>query len=380
MKGVIAIGFINKLRNWLAPTKTPNVSEWYELTEDYEQTHLKQSALDTVVGRIQALARLVSFESPNDMLNYRLNVKSNDNYNAMDFRNRLIEQLLVEGEVLIIQENNQLYIADDFTVDDAVLRNKKYENVVIDGLAMNKHYYADEVCHVVYTNDRLKAYLEQLDRSYGRLFSRMVDIHMREQQIRVYANFKSITSATPEMQQHFYDYLRNTKKSLEEDSIAVVPVQDDYELSEESQSYLGRSVTEVGEVEKFYIRQVANVLQAPPVLFTSELADVSVHIKSFIRDCIRPIMELVANEFTAKYFTKSEIAEGKKVTVNTVKVLYNSELEMANNVEKMIGSGVWTIDDVRELQGKDRLNTKVTTQRYLTRNIAPINEDGTVGE
>ena len=182
------------------------------------------------------------------------------------------------------------------------------------------------------------------------------------------------------MQQHFYDYLKNTKKTLEDESIAVVPVQDDYEINEESQNYLGRSVTEVGEVEKLYIRQVSNILQVPHMLITGELADVSVHNASFIKYCIRPLMELIATEINSKYFTKAELDSGVMIRVNTVHLTYDSEFEMAKDVEKMVGSGAWTIDDILELQGRERLNTKATTQRYLTKNIAPLREDGTVDD
>ena len=61
-----------------------------------------------------------------------------------------------------------------------------------------------------------------------------------------------------------------------------------------------------------------------------------------------------------------------------MRLLYASEFAMARDVEKMIGSGVWTIDDVLELKGDKRLNTTTTTQRYLTKNIAPLDDEGNI--
>ena len=96
---------------------------------------------------------------------------------------------------------------------------------------------------------------------------------------------------------------------------------------------------------------------------------------NFINQCIQPLMELITTEINAKYFSKSKLKEDR-LTYNTMRLLYASEFSMAKDVEKMIGSGVWTIDDILELKGNRRLNTKITTQRYITKNHAPLNEDG----
>ena len=91
-------------------------------------------------------------------------------------------------------------------------------------------------------------------------------------------------------------------------------------------------------------------------------------------------MNLLATEINAKYFSAQEIKSGKGVKVNTIKSIYTSEFDMAKDARTMIESGIWTIDDVRELLGSQRLNTPVTTQHYLTKNIQPLNKDGTVAE
>ena len=83
-------------------------------------------------------------------------------------------------------------------------------------------------------------------------------------------------------------------------------------------------------------------------------------------------MNEIANEFNAKQ-TKSSLKDGL-ITVNTIECVYVSEFEMARDVEKMIGSGVWTIDDVLVQLGKKRENTKDTTRRYLTKNIGIIEQ------
>lgn len=341
-------------------------------------THLRQSALDTVVGKIKNTSNLIKFESSDDNLDHLLNVKPNDNDNKSDFRNKVIDKMLFDGEALVVRHGNGLYVADSFTRDDKVFGEKKYKNIVIESLALDwKTYQSKDVFHFRYPNAQLKKFLNDLDESYAKLFTRLIDVHMRNNQIRIYAKFKQ--SAKDEKTQSVYKkFLQGAENKIKNDSVAMIPTQEDYELNENAQSYESRSIKEVGDLENLYIRQVANILQVPPLLFSGDLADISQHKDSYVKDCIRPLMEIIATEINAKYFTVEEYKNGETLRVNAVHALYNSEFEMGAATEKMVGSGVWTIDMILEAMGKEPVNSVVTTQRYLTKNIAPLNDDGTV--
>ncbi|MGF3073219.1 phage portal protein [Facklamia sp. P13069] len=358
------------------------ISEWTELYTLYKETHLKQAALDTVIGKIKSAATLVDFRSRDSALNYLFNHSPNDNMNSVDFKTKLIEKLLLEGECLVVPINNKLYIADSFNV----FRNKEmapyhYKDIVIGELALNKTYYANEVFHFKYFNEKLTLFLKQLDESYSTLFSRLVDVHMREQQLRLFAQFKFLKSSDKsqaEQMAEFKKYLSNIKAEIEKESVAILPRQLDYDIEERSQSFLGRSVTELGDLENMYVKQVANALQVPPLLFSGDLADISQHREAFVQFCIKPIIQIIVNEVNAKYFTEAEIKADDLLKYSTINLLYNSELEMGKDIRTMMESAVWTIDDINELMGKPRENTSLTTRRFITRNMAPLNDDGSM--
>ncbi|MGX7099588.1 phage portal protein [Globicatella sanguinis] len=355
------------------------ISDWIEANDSAYENHVKEAALQTVLGKITNTASMVEFETSDRHLSYLLNVKPNHNQNATEFKRKLLEKLVLEGECLVILENRQLYIADSFIVDDTELSNRKYTDIVIGSMPFNKFYFANEVFHFKYHNKRMKLFLERINHSYGELFTRVLNIQMRERQLRLFAKFP--TMMKDENAQKFKKYLSELKQQLEKESVVVAPRQDNYEIEEKSQSYVGRPIKEVQDVENMFIKTVSNILQVPPLLFTGELADVSQHNRNLINQCIKPLMNIIVTEINAKYFNRTDFDNrGKRLKLNTVPAIYTSEMEMAADVEKMIGSGVWTIDDVLDLQGKDRLNTAITTQRYLTKNIAPLNQDGSVRE
>lgn len=379
------IGIVNRIKALFTGepydpgTQSIPVSDWDFLYEGYSDTHLRQSALDTVVGKIKNTSNLIKFDTKDEKLNHKLNVKPNENENKSDFRNKVIDKMLLEGECLVIIQNNDFYVADSFVMEGPVFGAKTYKEITIGTLVLHKQFNSNQVFHFKYSNNKLKKFLKDLDESYAKLFQRLIEVHMRNNQIRIYANFAQ-GKKDKETQDKYKKFLRGVEQKIKDDSVAVIPVQEDYDLTENAQNYESRSITEVGDLENMYVRQVANILQVPPLLFSGDLADISEHKDSYIKDCIRPLMEIIATEINAKYFSQAEYAKGDCLRVNAIHTLYNSEFEMGNAVEKMIGSGRWTIDDILELQGKERENTPVTTQRYLTKNIAPIKPDGTVGE
>lgn len=381
------IGLIDYIRNvftFMSPAAQPNVkvSDWDELYSTYKDTHLRQAALDTVVGKIAASSFLVSFSSKDETLNYRMNYKANDNLNAVDFREQVIKKLILEGECLVIPIGSKLYIADSFSVERLKeMEGYFYKDIMVGDFAMQKTYQAKEVFHFKHFNPELKKFIRNLDDEYAKLFKRMIGVHMREQQIRLYSQFKFLKGSDKSQEEQLKDfkkYLNGFRNEIENEQVAILPRQLDYDIEEKSQSFLGRSVTEIGDLENMYIKQVANILQVPPLLFSGDLADISQHREAFVAFCIKPLMEIIVTEINAKYFSQKEIKEAKQLHYNTIQLQYNSELDMAKNVRTMMESAVWTIDMINEILGKPKEDTPVTTKRFITRNMAPLDEDGTM--
>lgn len=364
------MGIIGKIFNF---NKSVPMNYWDDLMEqlqgDYNKLHLQQYAVHTVVDKIINVCLLAQFQSEeNSEFLYKLNYKPNPYENGNEFKRKIITNMIYNGECVVVKPFDDYYVAESFTYDDKT----KLFTVTTEHSTTEKTYSVDDVIHVRYNNVKFEEFLRTLRQSYDKLYKRVLEVQMRQQQIRVYAPFKGVSAKNEENNKRFMNFLSGMKKQLENESIAVVPRQDDYNVEEHSQNYLGRSVEELGVIENMYVKQVANILQVPPLLFSGDLADTSEHSKNFVRWCVKPIMNEIANEFNAKQ-TKSSL-KNSLITVNTIECVYVSEFEMARDVEKMIGSGVWTIDDVLVLLGKKRENSKDTTRRYLTKNIGIIEQ------
>lgn len=369
---MIKIGVFNYLKNLIGSWRD---SDWDMLIEDFESVHLKQAALDTVLGRITASATLVDFRTADKPLWYLLNIAPNDNENAKDFRTKLIRQLILDGEVVVVQMSDKWYVADNFTTDDKILYEKTYTNITVDGVEVRKSFKSGEVYHYRYHNTKLRKLMKELDNSYAKLFRRLIEVQLRQNQLRIYAKFKGFTDPNKKQEEEakFKAYLSSLSEALRNNSVVVSTRNDSYDLDEKTDNYLGRSVDELQKLENIYIAKVANALQLSPLLFTGDLADVEQHEKNAVKYAIRPLFEIITTEINKKYFGRDDEAY---LIANVTPLTYNNEFEMAKDIEKLVGSAVFTPDDVLEMLGKQRTNLPEMMHHYLTKNMEALNSKG----
>ena len=90
-----------------------------QLQGDYEDLHLRQYAVHTVVDRIINVCLLAQFQSE-DSTNflYKLNYKPNPYENGNEFKRKIITNMIYNGECVIVKPFDDYYVAESFNYDD----------------------------------------------------------------------------------------------------------------------------------------------------------------------------------------------------------------------------------------------------------------------
>ncbi len=352
-------------------------TEGYEiLMEKFEEVHLQEAALNTVLGRVKASAELVEFRTEDKDLNYLLNVAPNQNQNSSDFKVKLIEKMIREGEVLVVQINDEWHIAESFDCVEKALVPNVYRDIKLDDYKLSDTFVSNQVYHFRYYNPKLNKFLSQLNKSYSDLFSRLIEIQMRQSQIRVYAKFNNVNdpSKHEENEKKYKKMLESLSKALRNNSVVVAPRSDAYEIDESTDKYLGRSVVELQAAENIYIGKVANALQMSPLLFTGDLADIEQHERNAIKYGIRPLMKIIVNEICVKWFGRDYEHD---LIADTTPLTYNNIFEMAKDIRTFVESGTMSPNEMRVELGKEKVDDERLDDYYLTKNIARLGqEDG----
>ena len=93
---------------------------------------------------------------------YLLNVQPNQNQNASAFMHI---HLINDNECLVIMSNDQLYIADEFTVD--AFKENEYKNVVIGDLSLRREYKESEVLYFELNDENIMQVIDGMYESLG---------------------------------------------------------------------------------------------------------------------------------------------------------------------------------------------------------------------
>lgn len=341
-----------------------------------QRIHLQETALETVVTYVTDRASLVILRTGDEMLHYRWNVKPNPYQNAQEFKRKILRQMLIDGECLVVQEgspNFYLHIADSYTEERVNLNDVVYNDITVDDIDFDDKP-AEEVYMFRYKNEKVKKYIDQLDNNYVDLFNRLVEIQKLQSQLRIYPKFKTMGSKRKDSQDKFMAFLKEFQTAVEEKQVVIAPTQDDYDINENKSAFKGFNIDEVSKMESIYLSNVCRIYGISPTLFNGELADIAQHRDDFIR-FVHSVMQIIATEINSKYFDENDSEyDDNQVRLILFFLEYNSELSASKDIEKAIGSGVYTINDILEMRGKDRVDDEHADRRFLTRNIGTIEE------
>lgn len=343
------------------------------INQSIDAVYLKRHAVEACVGLIVSAISLVRFETSDKNLRYRLNFRPNQNQSAVDFWREVVRKLVYEdGECLVVKtDDHRFFVADDWEMERRILKDNVYRNIRKGGVVIARAKRESDVFFFQSHNEELRKIIAELDGSYGELFLRMINIMMHRGQIRASLNLKTTAAKAEDDVNKHQGYINKVTKSIKKNAFALFPLQDSQEYKEHQKAeQTGWEVSDIDKMSDGYLAKVATAMNIPPSLILGNVADTTEHSKNFIRNTIRPLLQIITKEITRKYFSEKEVMDGEEVKANTAHILYNSEFEMADDIQKLVGSGTHTIDDVLEMMGRERKNTKITNKRWMTRNLA----------
>ena len=121
-------------------------------------------------------------------------------------------------------------------------------------------------------------------------------------------------------------------------------------------------------------KTVAQAWQIPLSMMTGNITNMSEIVQTFLTFCVDPIAVMIGDEMTRKVMGYWEWRQGDRIVVDTSRVKHIDIFDVAPNVEKLISSGMFTIDDVRSKLGEQPLDTDFSKAFYLTKNFTPAED------
>lgn len=352
-----------------------------------QRLYLKQSAIETCVnlmGRTISTADFRFIKNKKRVehdFDYLLNVRPNSNQSAAEFWKDFVYTLLVENEVLVIlSDTDELLIADSFDKIPYALYEDVFRGVTVKNYTFKRDFKMSEVIYMTYNNKKFTRFLDGMFKDYSELFSRMVETKMYENQIRALAEIDSTQKLDKENQSKLNRFIQRLYQNFRKSAFAIAPKIKgfNYEEITKGQGTKSQPVEELSKLRQDVTKHVANILGIPSALVLGELSEYETAMKAYIRLTVKPLVEQIKDELTAKLIDEQDYKNGLRLKVYGVNE--KSPLEMAQDADKLRGSGIADGHELREIIGFEHSDDPIHDKFFITKNYATTDEAVKGGE
>ena len=382
------------IKDWIINKLSNNSFKQVDVEEiigAMQELYVRDMAFETCVNMISnavGKCKVKTFRSrePTREKEYYLwNVRPNANQNSVEFMHRLIKKLYTDNEVLVVSfsdgRNEQLYIADSFTKEQTKFagQEKIYTGIVVDGVDIRRQLKSSEVIHLTLNDSNAKNVIDSMYESYKKLMNSLTKNFIWKNGKHLKVNVSQIPVQDEEWLENFHDIIENQVKPFLENENAVLPEFSGYAYefmeSKDKTNSTSQNTRDIRAMIDDIYSFTANAFGIPAVLLLGDVAGTEDAMSRWLTTCIDPLCDQISKEITSKRYSYKEWSEGNYVEVDTSAIMHFDLFGNAANVEKLIGSGIYSIDDVRESVGLNRLNTEWSKEHYMTLNITSIEKN-----
>lgn len=312
------------------------------------------------------------------------NTRPNHAQNSTEFWHKAAAKLCTENELLIIHMvvmgNDEFFVADSWDEpENSPHKPRIYKNVQVGSMTYTKKEFLEEdVLHLTLNHLFVQPVLDQIYSSYTRLINAAM-LHYEwdnGQHLKVHVSQMAQGGKTADGE----DWATSYQKML---NAQVMPfLNSGRTILPEFEGYTFSSMGGNGDVESRDLRNMiddifdftANGLQIPPVLAKGQVAGTEQAQGLFLGGCIDPICDQIEEEINRKRYGYEGWKKGNYVRMDSCSIQHFDLFENAPNVEKLVGSGAFTINDVLRAAGQPTINEPWADKHFLTKNIADIEE------
>lgn len=333
---------------------------------------------------------------------YQWNYEPNINQNASEFMHKLVWTLIYKNECLVVTSNRgDMLIADSYEHEQQALRPDTFRNVTVNSATASgqanpytfpKTFRMNDVLFYKLNNRNVIELLDGLVNQYEDLLESAIAKFYKSGGERGVLNIDAQAATTnygvkedgtPRTFNDVYAELMNKQfASYFKSPNAVMTLWKGFSYEPRGGEANKKSTSEIKDVtditDEIYDK-VANALQIPPALLKGDIADVSALTKNLITFAVDPIAEMIQTENNRKR-SGDAILSGTYQMIDTSRIMHMDVTDIANSADKMIGAGLWSIDDALKRIGDAPINTDWSTKHWMTKNYSEMTDLTTTTE
>ena len=296
------------------------------------------------------------------------------------FLHKLIAKLYQENEALVINTRKRdgyeaVVVADDWEEpEDYPSKQNEYKGVVAGNVSYEKTFRESDVLHLRLNHCNIKPVIDGLYQCYYR----MVDAAMRNYQWDKGQHWKvhvaQLAQGDEGWEKQFQSMIEAQVRPFLQSNGSILPEFDGYVYENVSGANSTSDTRDIKNLVEDIFDFTARGFLIPAVLVNGKVEGTADANTRFLTNCIDPICDQLQEEITRKRYGYDLWRAGDFLRVDSSSIIHFDLFANAANVEKLVGSGAYTINDVRRAANQSTINEPWANEHYMTRNIATMND------
>lgn len=308
---------------------------------------------------------------------YRLNVQPNPNYSASRFWKKFVYRLIYDGEVLIIEQGKNYYVADSFVKETKAFYTCKYRDVVVDDFSLRRSYDESDVLYFKLYERNIVNIVGALYDDYGKLVEYSKASYKKNNAkrgiVNIPTNYPQTEAAKAKLNKLLNDQIQ---KFYGAENGAVLPLTNGITYEDiSSDSY--KNSTDSRDIRNLIddiFDFTAIGFNIPPALLKGSANDLESTVDRFIKFGVEPFCEMIEDEINRKFYSKYSYLNNTYMAIDTSRLKTTNLAQLANVVDVLTRNGVNNIDENRKLLGMEPLRTEESQKRRVTKNYEASEE------
>lgn len=308
---------------------------------------------------------------------WSLNYEPNPNQTREQFFQKLVGKLYTTQEALVVDYRGNRYVADSFKTTSR-LTGDIYSDITIGNDTLPMVYTAKDVLHFTISGDSAKILLTAISGMEGKLLKSAIGNYVRSQGTRGVLKIDDTAEAEADFDEIYADLIQEKFKKYFTAENAVLPLYNGYDFqpSESTGGSTKSSLSGTRDIKNMLddiVEFTAQALGAPVSIVTGKnITDND--FKEFMTSIVRPLVRSIANEINRKVYGRDLVYAGTKVEPNYADVRHTDLFDVANPIDKLIGSGAFCINDIRQRLGLDVIDEQWAWQHWMTKNFSSVDD------
>lgn len=375
------MGIRKTIANWLYPSFFENGRlnlKDVHISHLHAELYFKELALlkvKSVVSGILSQCVLKNYENGEEVKGtsfFKWNVRPNKNENHVSFINSIVSHLINDNECLVVNVNGEYFVADYFTRTEYAFKRNEYTGVVVKDIDFNKTFYEDEIYYFSLNDENIKRYVDGVYQSYSEMLGAAKDTFLSLTDKNYILNISTEAYNSPDFDELYADITADKLKKFFSHGVHVLPVFEGFKYENASPSNNATSV-DYRELRKEVFSLCGEVYKIPVSLMFGDTANVGDEVmNNLLTLAIKPFLKMIQEEISYKDYGTKSLDKFYEFDFSHVK--YFNVIEMANAIDKLLGSGVFCIDEIRIKLNEMPLETEWSQKHYMTRNYGLISD------